>query len=209
MILLISFSPGSCSWQYGKKKRKKIETSHHLRSRRCFLVPETQVNSLLFTWNYFCSATVFISSTTTNSRLISQTPFHQKPLSAWNFNTQSMHYIVPPNLKINSCAVLALHWRSFNQARPDSFCWTVWNGAGVTLHPHHPQRLPNSIFTVSRGSRFEGKPIQENYLHFSPPKRWWMDIDCHIPSPAQATPTATLRPLPALSSLSLSEAFHS
>lgn len=58
------------------------------------------------------------------------------------------------NLKINSSMLLTLQWGGFNQAEPASFCWTVWNRAGVTLHPSTPTlpRLSPTLFLQPLGA---------------------------------------------------------
>lgn len=59
--------------------------------------------------------------------------------------------------------LLVERWRGFNQAEPASFCWSVCDGAGVTIHP---STLPQLYFYSLLGLRLWREPNPGKLLAF-------------------------------------------
>lgn len=116
--------------------------------------------------NCFCSSDSWRIITEQKSRV-----FWSQTLCSQTHN-RCISYPTKPKI---TPELLVERWRGFNQAEPASFCWSICDGTGVTIHPSTHPPSPSSIYTASWGSGFEGNPIQENCLHFSLLQRWWTD----------------------------------
>lgn len=90
--------------------------------------------------------------------------------------------------------VLTLQWGGFNQAEPASFCWTVCDSAGVTLHPSTPTlpASPQLYFYSLLGLRLWRETYPGKLLAFFPTEALidghWLSHSLSCTSGAWASP---------------------